>query len=391
MVGIPLNGSVSFASTVPDSHHTSQTTRKMPYQTCNSPNAPSNPGEMKTPSRANSNQSLQIKGSGCAIDRGFSLAPGVQIAMICFYEVMYDSATQTTVIGAGSISDNIYAVLGAQGVNVFGERVNQFTLGGGCLWLRDQYRLPIDNVLAYELVALNGTVVTVKEETDTELFLFSRNNYSIVTQFTLRMFPQNTFWGSIYVKFCSEVTNPKPAVSIPIIYIKYTPAVRSLSPLECSTMPPFPQTAYSIISSAYPARSFNDFINLMFVSIDNSMFVNLRDYYRFTNLARTVYNNIATLEYSKSTTQCIINGLTLHPRKLSPQHPRTRSRKLAHPRHLFYLEWVKKRRMGTACGGTQNDMPLADMFGEEGVRTMQAVRERADPEGVMRLTMGFKV
>ncbi|KAK0434386.1 uncharacterized protein EV420DRAFT_1282592, partial [Desarmillaria tabescens] len=150
-----------------------------------------------TPSRANSNQSLQIKGSGRAIDRGFSSAPGVQIAMICFYEVMYDSATQTTVIGAGSISDNIYAVLGAQGVNVFGERVNRFTLGGGCLWLRDQYGLPIDNVLAYELVAPNGTVVTVKEETDTELFLFrygSRNNYGIVTRFTLRTFPQNTFW-----------------------------------------------------------------------------------------------------------------------------------------------------------------------------------------------------
>ncbi|KAK0454014.1 uncharacterized protein EV420DRAFT_1749579 [Desarmillaria tabescens] len=337
---------------------------------------------MKTPSQANSNQSLQIKGSGCTIDRGFSSAPGVQITMICFYEVMYDSATQTTVIGAGSISDNIYAVLSAQGVNVFGERVNRFTLGGGYLWLRDQYGLPIDNVLTYELVALNGTVVTVKEETDTELFLFSRNNYGIVTQFTLRMFPQNTFWGSIYVKFCSEVTNPKPAVSIPIIYIKYMPAVRSLSPLECSTTPPFSQTAYSITSSAYPACSFNDFINLMFVSIDNGMFVNLWDYYRFTNLARTVYNNIATLEYSESTTQCIINGLT---------HPRTCSRKLACPRHLFYLEWVKKRRMGTACRDTQNDMPVADMFGEEGMQRMQAVRERADPEGVMRLTMGFKV
>ncbi|KAK0454006.1 uncharacterized protein EV420DRAFT_1481728 [Desarmillaria tabescens] len=312
-VGVALNGSVSSTTGVYYPGPTSQTTSTTPHQARNPPNAPSNPGETKTPSQVNSNQSLQIKGNGRATNQGFSSTSGVQIAMTRFYEVTYDTATQTAVIGAGSIWDDIYAVLDAQGY----------------LYLRNQYGLSIDNVVAYELVAPNGTVVTVKEETDMELFFSGqrqqlRHRHSVYLKDvpagyhlgtpTLGVSVETTDWllqGSIFVKFCSEATNPKPAVSLPIIYIKS-------------------------MSSG-------------------------QDYYRFTNLTRTVYNDIPTLEYSKSVIQRIINGLTswdpalpnqLCPRKLPPQHPRTHSRRLFHicrlarPRRLLYLEWVKEEEDG---------------------------------------------
>ena len=37
------------------------------------------------------------------------------------------------------------------------------------------------------------------------------------------------------------------------------------------------------------------------------------------------------------------------------------------------------------------DVPVVDMYGEEGVKRMEATRERVDPHGVMLLTGGFKV
>ncbi len=115
--------------------------------------------------------------------------------MARFNEVTYESATQTAVIGAGNIWDDVYEILNAQGVNVVGARVTGgvgvagLILGGGmyddytstiyCLngylsagysWLSNQYGLALDNVVAYELVAPNTTVVTVTEESDPDLF-----------------------------------------------------------------------------------------------------------------------------------------------------------------------------------------------------------------------------
>ncbi len=126
--------------------------------------------------------------------------------MTRFIEVTYDSATQTAVIGAGNIWDDVYKLLNTQGVNVVGGRatgigVAGFTLGGGmyddytptiyCLngylsagysWLSNRYGLALDNVVAYELVVPNGTVVTVMEESDPDLF------FSLKVRALLRVF-----------------------------------------------------------------------------------------------------------------------------------------------------------------------------------------------------------
>ncbi len=122
--------------------------------------------------------------------------------MTRFNEVTYDSGTQTAVIGAGNIWDDVYVLLNAQGVNVVGGRVTGvgvagLTLGGGmyndytstiyflnsCIsegysYLSNQYGLAIDNVVAYELVAPNTTVVTVNGRERSRSFLFTQGTCS---------------------------------------------------------------------------------------------------------------------------------------------------------------------------------------------------------------------
>ncbi|KAK0229786.1 hypothetical protein EDD85DRAFT_123625 [Armillaria nabsnona] len=146
---------------------------------------------------------LAVKAGGHATNPGFSSTTGVQIAMTRFKDITYDLKTQTVVIGAGNIWDDVYKALDARGVNVLGGRVSEigvagFTLGGGYSWLSNQHGLAIDNVLAYELVILNGEVTNVTASTDPDLFFSLKgggNNFGVVTRFTLKTFPQGNIWG----------------------------------------------------------------------------------------------------------------------------------------------------------------------------------------------------
>ncbi|PBK85362.1 hypothetical protein ARMGADRAFT_562708 [Armillaria gallica] len=90
-----------------------------------------------------------IVGGGHATNPGFSSTTGGQIAMTRFKDITYDLKTQTAVIGAGNIWDDVYEALNARGVNILGGRVSQigvagFTLGGGYSWLRSQHGLAIE-------------------------------------------------------------------------------------------------------------------------------------------------------------------------------------------------------------------------------------------------------
>ena len=116
--------------------------------------------------------------------------------MDAFSEVEYDASSQTAEVGAGLVWDDVYAALEPFAVNVVGGRVSGvgvagFTLGGGGLplewrlnsllmllisiysgfsWKTNQYGLTIDTVVAFELVKPDGTVSTVTEDSDSELF-----------------------------------------------------------------------------------------------------------------------------------------------------------------------------------------------------------------------------
>ncbi|PBK61220.1 FAD-binding domain-containing protein [Armillaria solidipes] len=392
-------------------------------------------GKTKTP--------FGVKGGGHATNQGFSSTTGVQIAMTRFNEVAYDPTTQTVVIGAGNIWDDIYEILNAQGVNVLGGRVTGvgvagFTLGGGYSYLSNQYGLAIDNVVAYELVVPNATVVTVTEENDPDLFFSLKggfNNYGIVTRFTLKAYPQGAVWGGVAsynasyisafnaaaVKFCSEVTDPKAAM---VMTYAYASGQVSLSTQMFYDGPTPPDGIFddflAIPSSAedFTTRSFFDLIAST----------------TFPNGLRTVYNHIPTLEYSESTIEGMINELNFWGPTLSahgatsvtyavePFLPSLLTRapagSSAYPGsrdHAVFpsiigLQWVSEseddvfldaaRKTAEKLGvegesiypnyAIYDDL-VVDMYGVAGVKRMEATRKRVDPYGVMLLTGGFKV
>ncbi|KAL4071814.1 FAD-binding domain-containing protein [Scleroderma citrinum] len=144
-----------------------------------------------------------VKGGGHTTNPGFSSTTGVQIAMTRFSEVTYDSASQTVIIGAGLIWDDVYSALEPYGVSVVGGSttgigVAGFILGGGYSWLSNEHGLAIDNVEAFELVMPSGKVVNVTQSSYQDLFFALKggfNNFGIVTRFTLKAFPQGQVWG----------------------------------------------------------------------------------------------------------------------------------------------------------------------------------------------------
>ncbi|PBK61215.1 FAD-binding domain-containing protein [Armillaria solidipes] len=217
-----------------------------------------------------------VKGGGHASNPGFSSTTGVQIAMIRFKDIAYDPKTQTAVIGAGNIWDDVYESLNAQGVNVLGAResgvgVAGLTLGGGMYMLINQYGLAIDNVVAYELVMPNGNVTTVTASTDPDLFFSLKvrggNNFGIVTRFTLRNFSPGNIWGgtTLYpatvmstfkaaaVKFSSEVTDPKAAMLITFGYGAHQIVLATLMMYD---------------GPAPPRGIFDDFLNMTSLRLD---------------------------------------------------------------------------------------------------------------------------
>ncbi|KAK0199350.1 FAD-binding domain-containing protein [Desarmillaria ectypa] len=392
------------------------------------------------------NTTFGVKGGGHATNPGFSSTTDVQIAMTRFNEVTYDAATQTAVIGAGNIWDDVYKVLDAQGANVLGARVTGvgvagFTLGGGYSWLSNQYGLAIDNVVSYELVVPNGTVVTVTGENDPDLFFSLKgggNNYGIVTQFTLKTFPQGAVWAlatynASYIsafnaasaKFCSEVTDPKAAM---LMSYGYTSGQVLLSTQMFYDGPTPPDgifddfLAIPAVAQDITTRSFFDLINSTFASINGSTGY------------RTVFNDIPMLEYSESNIEGVIDELNFwgptlsahggflvvytlepflpslltHASAGSSAYPGSRDR-VVFPTNLNLL-WLSESEDGVfhdAARKTEEklgaeglsrypnyaiyDTPVVDMYGEEGVKRMEATRERVDPKGVMLLTGGFKV
>lgn len=192
----------------------------------------------------NTQTPFAVKGGGHASNPGFSSTTGVQVAMARFSGVTYNSGSQTVDIGAGLIWDDVYAALEPYEVNVVGGRVTGvgvagLTLGGGYSFLSNQYGLTVDTVTAYQLVLPNGTVSSITASSNPDLFFALKggfNNFGIVTQFTLKAYPQGQVWGGTIeavdqfdaiaaatANFYANVTDAKAAILPTFNFASNTP------------------------------------------------------------------------------------------------------------------------------------------------------------------------
>ncbi|KAG6872962.1 hypothetical protein C0995_004716 [Termitomyces sp. Mi166 len=271
-----------------------------------------------------------VKGGGHASNPGFSSTDGVHISMTKFSQVTYDAQSQTAVIGAGLIWDDVYAALAPYGVNVVGGRVTGvgvagFILGGdpGYSWLTNQHGLTIDTVVVFELVKPNGDIVNVTESSDPDLFFGLKgggNNFGIVTRFTLKTFPQDQIWaGSItytfdripdvataIVNFSSTVTDPKAAIIATYNFLLGQPGILLLVFYDG----PEP-----------PATIFDDFLTVPHLTND----VSTRDFASFvegipsnaTSGQRAIFQSVSLTEYTPAILDAIYNETVFWGSRLS--------------------------------------------------------------------------
>ncbi|KAM0193478.1 hypothetical protein ACHAPI_007547 [Fusarium lateritium] len=127
---------------------------------------------------------------------------GVTIDLGLINNTIVSNDKTTARVGGGSLSRQVFAALDPYGLAYVGGRVGQvgiggFTLGGGSSVVASQHGWALDNVLEYEVVLPNATIVTASEKTHPDLYYALRgggNNFGIVTSFNISVFPQ----GPVY-------------------------------------------------------------------------------------------------------------------------------------------------------------------------------------------------
>ncbi|CAJ2510340.1 Uu.00g050430.m01.CDS01 [Anthostomella pinea] len=137
---------------------------------------------------------------GANIDEG-----GVLIDMSNFNTVEYHANSSVAVVGSGLRWGEVYTQLDPYNVTVVGGRildvgVGGLILGSGLSYLSDLYGLACDNVVNFEVVLADGSIVNANAGSNSDLWWSLKggaNNFGIVTRFTLTTYPIGNIWGGV--------------------------------------------------------------------------------------------------------------------------------------------------------------------------------------------------
>lgn len=128
---------------------------------------------------------------------------GVTIDLKRISQVELSADKTQTRVGTGAIWGDVYRILEPYELSVIGGRVDDvgvggLLLGGGVSFLSARYGWALDNILEYEVVLPNTTIVTASEHSHPDLYFALRgggNNFGIVTRFTLNTVPLGKIYG----------------------------------------------------------------------------------------------------------------------------------------------------------------------------------------------------
>nr|D7UQ40.1 RecName: Full=Bifunctional solanapyrone synthase; AltName: Full=FAD-dependent monooxygenase sol5; AltName: Full=Prosolanapyrone-II oxidase; AltName: Full=Prosolanapyrone-III cycloisomerase; AltName: Full=Solanapyrone biosynthesis protein 5; Flags: Precursor [Alternaria solani]BAJ09785.1 oxidase/Diels-Alderase [Alternaria solani] len=127
---------------------------------------------------------------------------GVLISLAGIKTLEYNADTQTQRSGFGNLWQDVYRHVNAQGRTVVGGRTGSvglaLTLGGGLSHFSNAYGWAAQNVLSYEMVLADGSIVIASEEENSDLYFAVKagaNNFGIVTHIVQRTYPLGKIWG----------------------------------------------------------------------------------------------------------------------------------------------------------------------------------------------------
>ncbi|KAK7189489.1 FAD binding domain-containing protein [Paraphaeosphaeria sporulosa] len=150
------------------------------------------------------NETFAVKSGGHSPNQGFaSIDGGPLISTRELNEVIYDAGNGVVRVGPGNDWDDVIGALDGTGVTVVGGRIGDvgvggLVLGGGLSFLSTQYGWVANNVVEYEIVLANASIVTASESHNADLWKALKggiNNYGIVTAYTFKAHPQGQIWG----------------------------------------------------------------------------------------------------------------------------------------------------------------------------------------------------
>ncbi|KAK5941072.1 hypothetical protein PMZ80_006349 [Knufia obscura] len=130
--------------------------------------------------------------------------------LISFRPYMQDTTYNldgTASVRPGARWSEAVAALEPYSVTVVGGRIGDvgvggYTLGGGLSFLSSQYGLACDMVVEFEVVLPDGTIATINDSENTDLFFALKgggNQFAIVTSFKMKTVPIGQVWGGIKI------------------------------------------------------------------------------------------------------------------------------------------------------------------------------------------------
>jgi hypothetical protein len=160
--------------------------------------------------------SFSIRGGGhMPIVGASSIDGGVLVDMSLFDQIAPSYDGRTALIGGGCRWVQVYRSLQEHGLTIAGGRnsavgVGGLTLGGGLSFFSPLYGLVCSNIVEYEVVLADGTIVIASSSENPRLWRALKggsNNFGIVTAFRANTFPSTSIWSGFLYLLPSQASN----------------------------------------------------------------------------------------------------------------------------------------------------------------------------------------
>lgn len=144
------------------------------------------------------NETFAVKSGGHNPNEGFSsIQGGPLISTKYLNEVVFDPASMTVRVGPGNDWQDVHKALETTGVTVVGGRIGDvgvggYVVGGGLSFLSSQYGWAANNIVEFEVVLANASIVTASASSNPDLYKALKgggNNYGVVTAYTMIAHP----------------------------------------------------------------------------------------------------------------------------------------------------------------------------------------------------------